>query len=133
MPRWTRETTRREVFVWAMGLLGAGVLLAFSCSLASGLAGLATLVVIVLYDVVHKKTVLAPALMGACRVGVYWTAAMAVEHPKRVFVALGSAVLFAYVLGLTYAAAKENSTALVRFGPLIGLWAPALLTVHSGV
>lgn len=122
------EATRGVVFAWAFGLLGAGVLLAFSCSVASGLAALATLVVIVLYDVVHKKTVFAPVLMGACRVGVYWTAAMAATHPKRAIVALGSAVLFAYVLGLTYAAAKENTTALVRFGPLIGLWAPALLT-----
>jgi hypothetical protein len=120
--------TRAEVFAWAAGLLASGVLVAFSCSVASGIAGLVTLLVIVLYDVVHKKTVFAPVLMGACRVGVYWTAALAVEHPKRAFVVLGSAVLFAYVLGLTYAAAKENTTALVRFGPLIGLWAPALLT-----
>lgn len=120
--------TRKEVFAWAAALLGAGACLAFSCGVASGLAGLATLSVIVLYDVVHKKTMLAPVLMAACRVGVYWTAALAVPQPKRAIVALGSAVLFAYVLGLTYAAAKENTTALVRFGPLIGLWAPALLT-----
>jgi 4-hydroxybenzoate polyprenyltransferase len=122
------DATRREVFIWSAVLLLGGVALAFSCGLASGIAGLATLTVIVLYDLVHKKTVFAPVLMAACRVGVYWTAALAVPQPKRAIVALGSAVLFAYVLGLTYAAAKENTTALVRYGPLLGLWAPALLT-----
>ena len=121
------EASRAEVLAWACVLLGAGVLLAFSCGVPSGLASLGTLGVIVLYDVVHKRTLLAPLLMAGCRIGVYWTAALAVAAPKKELVALGAAVLFAYVMGLTYAAAKENSTALVKYGPLLGLWAPALL------
>lgn len=121
------EATRGEVLGLACAMLGIGAALACLSGLASGLAALATIGVIVLYDLVHKRTLLAPALMAGCRVGVYWTAALSVPDGQHALVALGGAVLFAYVMGLTYAAAKENSTALVRYGPLIGLWMPALL------
>ncbi|MET0339499.1 MAG: UbiA family prenyltransferase [Polyangiales bacterium] len=121
------EATGREVLAWGCGMLAAGVGLAFLSGMPSGVAAVATVFVIVLYDLVHKRTLLAPALMAGCRVGVYWTAALSLAAPKTELVALGAAVLFAYVMGLTYAAAKENSTALVRYGPLLGLWAPALL------
>jgi len=121
--------TRREVFAVALALLFAGVLLAATRGLASGLAAALTAGLIALYDVVHKRTALAPALMAGCRVGVYWTAALAIAAPRYATVALGSLVLFAYVMGLTYAAARENTTAIVRIAPLLGLAAPALLSV----
>lgn len=119
--------SRREVLGWAAGLLLLGISLAFVVNAASGLAATVTAALIVLYDIVHKRTVLAPALMGACRMGVYWTAACTVMTPHWRAVALGSVLLFAYVLGLTYAAARENSTALVRVGPLLGLFAPVFV------
>jgi 4-hydroxybenzoate polyprenyltransferase len=127
---------RSEVFGYGAGLLLVGILLACLLSLASGVCALATAATIVAYDIVHKRTGLAPVLMGLCRVGVYWLAAFVVPSPDRGNVVLGSAVLCAYVLALTYAAARENSTALVRIGPLVGLYAPVLIIgtrLHSAL
>ena len=127
---------RGEVFRYGAGLLLVGVVLACLLSLASGMFALATAATIVAYDIVHKRTGFAPLLMGLCRVGVYWLAAFVVVSPAAKQVALGSAVLCAYVLALTYAAARENSTALVRIGPLVGLYAPALIVgtqLHSAL
>ena len=118
---------RGEVFGYGASLLLVGVVVACLLSLASGVLALATAATIVMYDIVHKRTGFAPLLMGLCRVGVYWLAAFVVSSPDRAQVALGSAVLCAYVLALTYAAARENSTALVRIGPLVGLYAPVLI------
>ncbi len=123
------QATRAEVLGWAIAFLASGILLAFLVGWRSGLAALATAGAIALYDVIHKRTRAAPALMGLCRVGVYWTAALAVSALSAERVAIGALVLFAYVLGLTYAAARENTTALVRWGPLVGLWTPALLAL----
>jgi 4-hydroxybenzoate polyprenyltransferase len=126
--------TRSEVFSHGAGMLLVGVVLAHMLSLASGLLALGTAAVVVFYDAVHKRTGFAPLLMGLCRVGLYWVAAFAVTSPSASRVALGSVVLCAYVLALTYAAAKENSTALVRIGPLVGLYAPVLVVgprLHS--
>jgi 4-hydroxybenzoate polyprenyltransferase len=118
---------RGEVFGYGAAFCSSGVVLATLLSLGSGLLALATAATIVAYDVVHKRTRFAPLLMGLCRVGVYWLAALVVLSPDLGRVALGSAVLCAYVLALTYAAARENSTALVRIGPLVGLYAPVLV------
>jgi 4-hydroxybenzoate polyprenyltransferase len=118
---------RGEVFAYGAGFLSVGIVLACVLSLASGVFALATATTIVAYDIVHKRTSFAPLLMGLCRVGVYWLAAFVVVSPQLGQVALGSAVLCAYVLALTYAAARENSTALVRIGPLVGLYAPVLI------
>jgi hypothetical protein len=118
---------RSEVFALGSAMLLAGVALASVASLTSGLLALATTAMIVAYDAVHKQTALAPLLMGLCRVGVYCTAAFSVAQPELTRVALGSAVLCAYVLALTYAAARENTTALVRIAPLIGLYAPVAI------
>lgn len=119
--------SRREVLGWAAGLLLVGVALALTVTAAAGVGAAVTAGLIVLYDVVHKRTAFAPAIMGACRMGVYWTAACTAAEPQWPAVALGSLVLFGYVLGLTYAAARENSTGLVRVGPLLGLFAPAFV------
>jgi 4-hydroxybenzoate polyprenyltransferase len=127
---------RNEVFVYGASLLLAGVVLAASLSLLSGVLAVATAALIVTYDAVHKSTGLAPLLMGLCRVGLYWVAAFVVAAPDTGRVALGSVVLCAYVLALTYAAARENSTALVRIGPLVGLYAPVLIVgprLHSAL
>ncbi|MEM7156005.1 MAG: UbiA family prenyltransferase [Myxococcota bacterium] len=109
------------LFVLALvvaGSLGLGPLLG-----AAGTIGL-----IVAYNVNHKGNPFGPVIMGACRVGLYLTAALSVTWTLPVAVWLGAAVLLLYVLGLTFAAAHENTNALVRYGPLAGLWSPAVVT-----
>jgi hypothetical protein len=123
--------TRREVFAVATTLLAGGVLLAFTRGLGSGIAATLTAGLITLYDVVHKRTLFAPALMAGCRVGVYWMAGFTVGASHYGWLLLGSYVLFTYVMGLTYAAARENSTMLVRVGPLLGLGLPGVVALRS--
>lgn len=123
------EVGRREVFSYGFALLFAGVAAAAFAGVRPALFAALTALAVVLYDFVHKRTALAPALMGACRVGVYCTAASIAAVSDLRHVALGSALLFGYVVALTYAAARENSTVLVRFAPLVFLFAPALVIV----
>lgn len=121
------EVERASVFRWAAGLLAAGLALAASLGLWPLLGAALTVALIVIYNRHHKSNPFAPVLMGACRVGLYVTAALCVGPSLTTAVVLGGAVLLAYVLGLTFAAAHENTHALVRAGPLLGLWAPVFV------
>jgi 4-hydroxybenzoate polyprenyltransferase len=63
---------------------------------------------IVLYDAWHKGNPLGPLLMGACRVLVYLTAALAVAGRLEAPVLAGAGLLLAYLMGLTYLAKQER-------------------------
>lgn len=123
------EVERAVVFRWAALLLTAGWLLAGSLGWWPLLGASASVAMIVIYNRHHKGNPIAPVLMGLCRVGLYMTAALTVGPSLPAAVFVGAGVLLAYVLGLTYAAAFENSDSLIRFGPLLGLWGPALVSL----
>jgi hypothetical protein len=123
------EVQATTVFGWGATMLGAGLLLAGSLGWWPLAGALATVALIVVYDHNHKGNPIAPVVMGLCRVGLYLTAALAVAPSLPAPVLIGMLVLLAYVLGLTFAAKFENSDSLVRFGPLLGLWAPALVSL----
>lgn len=61
------RVSRRAALGLAVGLLGGGFTLAASISVTAATLGTLLVASIVLYDVVFKTTVLAPALMGLCR------------------------------------------------------------------
>lgn len=105
-----------------------GLALAWSLGWGALLGAAGTVALIITYNIDHKGNPFGPVLMGACRVGLYLTAALSVTWSLPLPVWIGAAVLLVYVLGLTYAAARENSHALVRYGPLAGLWSPVLVT-----
>lgn len=116
--------------VYALGIafLAGGIALGFTTGSAAGLAGIALAGAIVLYDWLHKKTALAPVIMGACRFLTYVMAALAAgELPDAVLIA--GAGLFAHVVGLTYAAKQEAYDRLERAWPLAVLAAPALVAL----
>ncbi len=69
------EVGRATVFALGFAMLGLGALIAFTLGVGSGLAGLALAGAVVLYDWLHKRTVLSPLIMGACRLLTYVTAA----------------------------------------------------------
>jgi 4-hydroxybenzoate polyprenyltransferase len=121
------EVKRSSVFAWAALMSAGGIAIAATLGPWPLAGALGTLALILVYDRFHKGNPIAPLLMGMCRVGLYLTAALCVSPNLPAPVAIGGVVLLLYVLGLTYAAAHENSNALVRFGPLAGLWGPALL------
>ena len=119
------EAKRRTVFAVGFALLAAGVAVAFALSLGTGLAGLGLAAAIVLYDWLHKRTALSPVIMGATRFLSYGVGALAVGAFAGPAL-LGGLGLFAYVIGLTYAAKQEAYDRIGRAWPLAVLALPAL-------
>lgn len=117
------EISVGTVFAVGYGMLAAGVLLAFSFGVNAGLAGIALAVAVILYDWLHKRTVLSPVIMGATRFLSYVLAALAVAEITG-SVVLGAAGLLAYIIGLTYAAKQEAYDRLDRAWPLAVLAVP---------
>lgn len=117
-----RETVR----TLGCAFLLAGVLLAFLLGIAPGLAGLALAGAVVLYDWLHKRTALAPLLMGACRLLTYILAAFAAGG-LTLAALIGGLGLFAHTIGLTYAARQEAYDRIDRAWPLAILALPALV------
>jgi len=112
-----------RVFAVGYGMLGAGVLLAFAFGMKAGLAGIALAIAVILYDWLHKRTVLSPVIMGATRFFCYILAALAVAEVTG-SVILGGLGLLAYIIGLTYAAKQEAYDRLDRAWPLAVLAIP---------
>lgn len=119
---------RGTVFTLGGGMLLAGVALGFSLGLAAGLAGLALALAVLLYDQLHKRTPLAPLMMGACRFLAYVLAALAAGGLVAAVLA-GAAGLFAHVVGLTYAARQEAYDRLDRAWPLAVLAIPLVVAL----
>jgi 4-hydroxybenzoate polyprenyltransferase len=125
--------TAGEVFAVGCGLVAAGVALAawHAPRLGAVAAAVALAAAIVLYDAWHKENPFGPALMGLCRLLVYVTAALAVSPTLNAPVVVGALCLFAYLIGLTYAAKQETLAHLRHLWPLAflvvplvhGLWA----------
>jgi 4-hydroxybenzoate polyprenyltransferase len=116
----------RTVFAVGAGLLAAGTGAAFAIGPGAGIAGLALAGAIVLYDWLHKRTALAPLLMGACRALAYAVAALAAGGLSGAVLA-GGIGLFAHTVGLTYAARQEAYDRIDRAWPLLVLAMPAFI------
>ncbi len=120
------EIGRRTVFVIGFALLLGGIVGAATFGVAAFWAGLATAMLITLYNAWHKGNPLGPILMGLCRVGIYCTTSAAVADEIPVDVVWGAALLLGYVLGLTYLAKYEGRGGPRRLWPLAGLFAPLI-------
>jgi 4-hydroxybenzoate polyprenyltransferase len=131
-----------DVFVAGFFMLGLGTALVGATAYALGGAALARAIgaslvlsgTIVVYNAWHKGNPFSTVLMGACRVLVYLTAALAVVGRLDAPVVIASALLLAYVMGLTYVAKQENLAEFHNMWPLVpllvpfGVTAPAMLT-----
>lgn len=113
------------VFAAGYGMLAAGIVLAFSFGVMAGLAGIALAVAVVLYDWLHKRTVLSPFIMGVTRFFCYILAALAVAQITGLVI-FGALGLAAYIVGLTYAAKQEAYDRLDRAWPLMVLVVPLI-------
>lgn len=117
---------RGTVFTVGGGLLALGVLAGFGFGTAAGAAALALASAVLLYDWVHKWTVLSPVIMGITRFFCYVFAALVVGAlPWPVLV--GALGLLAYVVGLTYAAKQEAYDRIDRAWPLAVLALPLVI------
>ncbi|MEM1129836.1 MAG: UbiA family prenyltransferase [Pseudomonadota bacterium] len=125
------EISARTVFAVGFAMLALGLVLILPLGYAAVLVGLSLVVAIILYDWLHKTTVLAPLIMGATRFLSYALAAYAAAQvfpPEALWGALG---LFAYVIGLTYAAKQEAFDRLERAWPLGVLAIPCAIALWS--
>ena len=93
-------------------------------------AGFALGAAIVFYNWHHKNNPLSPLIMGACRMLVYLTAALAVSAIVPQPVVLAAVVLLCYLIGLTYAAKKEHLGRLENSWPLAFLAVPLIYGIY---
>lgn len=124
------EIGRGTVFAVGFALLALGLAAAVPLGAPATAAAAALAGTVVLYDWLHKRTTLSPVLMGATRFLSYALAALAVGAfaGPALWGALG---LFAWVVGLTYAAKQEAYDRLDRAWPLAVLAAPLLLALAA--
>ncbi len=119
--------SRNAVFGLGFGMLIAGVLCLATLGGRVTLTATLLAAAIVLYDWLHKRTVIAPLLMALCRGLIYPAAAAAAYgafgHPL-LFGAIG---LFCYIAGLTYAAKQEAFDRLGRLWPLAVMAVPVAI------
>lgn len=116
------QASRGSVFGLGFGLLGVGLVLLGSAALlrvtAHGLgaivSGVLTCAAILIYNRWHKGHAFSPVVMGACRAGLYTTAALAVSGTLGTSVLIAAAALWLYIVGLTHIARFENGSAVDR-------------------
>ena len=126
--------SRGSVYAGAFGLLGAGWLLLLAAGWRSALLGLALVLAIVVYDLVHKRVVFAPVLMAGCRGLLYLTAAAAGASGLTQPALLGALAIAGYVAGLSFLARRESTDRRMPRWPILLLMAPVglALVAHSG-
>lgn len=131
------QITARAVFASAYAMMGAALLLLIVAGYAyaagtgwrAPASGAALGAAIVFYDSYHKNNPLSPVLMGACRVLVYLTAALAIANQLPPSLWLAALVLFSYLIGLTYTAKREHLNELGSVWPLAALAVPLVYGV----
>ena len=118
---------RHVVATAALALLLAGVSLLAAINFRALLFGAALALVIVAYDLVHKRISWAPVLMAACRFLLYMAAASAGQGgltPRALGFAVG---LGLYVVGLSYLARGESRAISTSLPWLLMLFAPVII------
>ena len=115
--------------VWLMGfsMLAAGLICAFAAGRTTGILAILMIGCILVYDAIHKLITVSPVIMAGCRFLLYLMAASVASAGVS-----GSAIwcglaLGAYVVGLSYVAAKESTGAALRYWPCLFLAAPVIL------
>jgi 4-hydroxybenzoate polyprenyltransferase len=126
------EVRAATVFAAGFAMMAAGFgVLAVGPGRATLIAGAALAVLIVIYDVSHKRNPLSPVVMGLCRVAVYFMAALAVAPHPPLAVTLGSAVLLAYLIALT--AIARHETRNPKLPALVGQMIAGICLLDAGV
>jgi 4-hydroxybenzoate polyprenyltransferase len=115
--------------VWCLSfmLLASGtVILALLGTLVLKLA-LCLLVVIMVYNLFHKRVVLAPVLMALCRILLVLIAAAAGRQGPDGLTLWCAVALGGYVAGLSFLAREESRGGPVKYWPSVLLFAPIAL------
>lgn len=121
------EVSRSTVFIGGFAFLVLGLVLSGILGFQTFLVGFLLAGTILLYDAVHKKTALAPVIMGATRGLCYVLAASALN-----IVALPAIGLFSYIVALTYGAKQEAYDRIERAWPFAVLLVPFVVLISIG-
>lgn len=118
----------RSVVGIAAGLHAAGLVLVAATGVLDAIVAAVMLAgTVTFYDAHHKRNPFAPAVMGACRVLVYVTAAAALVGGVTMLVITAATAVAAYVAGQTYAARQESLDKIGNLWPLALLAAPMVV------
>lgn len=133
------QVARSTVFLLGFALLAAGIVV---LTLAAGLgftrpdsravlAGAFTCCAVLVYNRWHKGHAWSPIVMGACRAGLYATAALAVSSQLSDALLLGAGALWLYIIGLTHIARFETGKLLDRVWPSLLVFCPLLVAAPA--
>jgi len=124
------HVSARTVWIlsWLWVFSGAVTLIALERRTAVWVIGLASC--IIAYDFLHKRTVLAPLLMGGCRFLLYPTAAICATAVTSIILWSATA-LAAYVIGLSYLARGESNQGSVQRWLILLLMSPIAISVMT--
>ena len=96
-------------------------------------AGAVLLLLIVLYNHVHKRTALGVPLMAGCRMAVYWVVGAVSLQGVTPEIGLAGILMFFYVLGITWLARGESKPGTTSPLALVSLAAPVLAIALLGM
>ena len=120
----------KTVFFWGFAMLAAGLaLLVIAGHQASQqiifpfLSGLFLAICIILYDKNHKENNFAPVIMGLCRGLVIFSIAVAVGQ-VNIWMLMGALILWAYTVGISFAAKHEAGSKITNLWPFLLLTTP---------
>ena len=134
----SRQVSAAQVHAFGFGMMFVGLALlawvGYRCEPLTQwrpvVAGFALAAAIVYYNWHHKNNPLSPLVMGACRMLVYLSAALAVSAIVPQPVIAAAVVLLCYLIGLTYAAKKEHLGRLENIWPLAFLAVPLVYGIY---
>jgi 4-hydroxybenzoate polyprenyltransferase len=120
------------VWILAVLLLSTGWITFLLVGRGPALIAGVLVLAIIIYDLIHKHTKLAPVVMASCRFLLYLAAASAANAPQNSNVLWRAAALAAYIIGLSYLARKESGPALeVPAARRLVHWPVALLVLPA--
>jgi len=117
--------------VWRFGLVWLAIGSVILVLLGETTGGLTVILVllIIVYDAIHKSIDAAPVLMGACRLLLYLVAASIGSEGVTGWAVWGGVALMGYVVGLSFIARVETTPGALKYWPLIFLAAPICLAL----
>jgi 4-hydroxybenzoate polyprenyltransferase len=121
--------TRSTVWLLGWSWLALGAACLFFIGPQTGVLGFVLLLSIVLYDATHKHIAFAPVLMGACRFVLYLVAASTASRQLTGWAVWWGLAMGAYIIGLSCFARYESTGGLLRFWPVLLLFAPVALAL----
>ncbi|ETW11372.1 hypothetical protein ATO8_16915 [Roseivivax marinus] len=126
------EASLRTVALGGGAMLAGGLVLSLALGAAAFAAAVLLVLAVLLYDWLHKRTVLSPVIMGTTRFLSYAMAALAAGALSGNAL-LGAFGLFAWIVGLTFAAKQEAYDRLGAVWPLGVLAIPLLLGLWTAL